>query len=398
MAPKHPDAALRELLADDRVRGLSPAKQSVLDRFRQAVAPQVSAYRAVAPSDVEIIGRIRQLRYLRAFSYDIEQAAAKYADTLLWRTDHRVHAIREQVIQPGVGAARSLCAPLPALARRSPRARGGPGYHTRALALPQARSRASLAECSSCDSGGGGHSPPPARPRAHAPWPARLPFRALVPCSVAQYVPPDWSTVSKYWQIRPLHCYDLTSSPVMIERVGRSNLRALLTDSGLDKASLLVFWTHMMEWQVLLLDRLSDARGELVRKAEIRDLDGLGIGHTYGPGIDFFKACAGVTSKHYVEIVRVRASALASSPAWPCARCAACFARRSHAAALRGVAWRGAAMGGAWAMLARAFHALCPLGHLGPALWCCLPPLSLVRLRVLALPPSVFLCLFRALS
>lgn len=136
--------------------------------------------------------------------------------------------------------------------------------------------------------------------------PARLP-----PPRPPQYVPPHWEVINRYWQIRPLFCYDATGSPVMVESIGRSNLRALLTESGLHKAQLLAFWTHMMEWQILLLDRLSAARGELVRKAEIRDLDGLGMAHTYGPGIEFFKACAAITSRHYVEIVRVRALARA---------------------------------------------------------------------------------------
>lgn len=132
-------------------------------------------------------------------------------------------------------------------------------------------------------------------------------------------MPPHWSIVSRYWQIRPLFCYDSTGSPVMIESIGRSNLKALLNESGLQRHELLHFWTHMMEWQILLLDRLSVLRGQLVRKAEIRDLDGLGMAHTYGPGIDFFKACAAVTSRHYVEIVRVRALGCCC-PLNPCVR------------------------------------------------------------------------------
>lgn len=141
-------------------------------------------------------------------------------------------------------------------------------------------------------------------PGLACPSPAAAPRRAR-----AQYVLPHWDIVSRYWQIRPLFCYDATGSPVMVEGIGRSNLKALLLESGLERAQLLHFWTHMMEWQILLLDRLSTLRGEIVRKAEIRDLDGLGMAHTFGPGIDFFKACAAVTSRHYVEIVRVSAAA-----------------------------------------------------------------------------------------
>lgn len=113
---------------------------------------------------------------------------------------------------------------------------------------------------------------------------------------------PLYSTVMKYWRVQLFQDTDCEGNPVIWDTVGSFDGAALLTE--LTEQQVVEFHLFLLEWKMLLLERLSRATGRLAQAYEVKDMNGVGLGLLRPCNLSLFKAIADATTGNYVESTR----------------------------------------------------------------------------------------------
>ena len=105
---------------------------------------------------------------------------------------------------------------------------------------------------------------------------------------------------SKLWPATILHGkFDRAGQPILIERFGKCDLTYLNKDLGTDE---IIEWViHRLEYRQLILSKLSQQRGEMIRYFGIVDLSGLGFQHCSTSLYDVGKKILKVSTTYFPE-------------------------------------------------------------------------------------------------
>ena len=111
---------------------------------------------------------------------------------------------------------------------------------------------------------------------------------------------PNNEICSKLWPATILHGkFDRAGQPILIERFGKCDLTYLNKDLGTNE---IIEWViHRLEYRQLILSKLSQQRGEMIRYFGIVDLSGLGFQHCSTSLYDVGKKILKVSTTYFPE-------------------------------------------------------------------------------------------------
>jgi hypothetical protein len=111
---------------------------------------------------------------------------------------------------------------------------------------------------------------------------------------------PNWAVLSQYWRLQMFRSQDREGNPIVYDPLGSLKVHDLLDQ--VSKEDILLTFTYLMEYRMLLLDRMSRQARRLVFVYEIKDIAGLGSHVRHA--MDVVKAIGHLTASNYVETVR----------------------------------------------------------------------------------------------
>lgn len=111
---------------------------------------------------------------------------------------------------------------------------------------------------------------------------------------------PNYSAVSEFWHLQMFRSKDKEGNPIVYDPLGALKVDAMLKQTT--KEDVVQFFMYLMEYRMLLLDRLSRQAGRLLFVYEIKDIAGLGSHVRHA--MDIVKAIGQMTAQNYVETVR----------------------------------------------------------------------------------------------
>lgn len=111
---------------------------------------------------------------------------------------------------------------------------------------------------------------------------------------------PNFHTFSHYWHVQMFRSQDKEGNPIIYDPLGALNVPDLL--EKLTKEQVVTFFMYLMEYRMIMLDRMSRQAGHLVFVYEIKDIAGLDMKVRHA--MDIVSAIGKMTASNYVETVR----------------------------------------------------------------------------------------------